>query len=189
MVLDGHEASVTSVVASPDENYILSGSMDKTIRIWDANTGQETSVHHTENKVLSVGYSPDGFMIVGVEERNREVQIRDVQSGKELLVLRATKDDSINSVSFSPKGDYIVGGTGCFEQFILESDCAVVIWEAKSGRQHAVLRGHTNQVRCVSYSPDEGRIVSGSDDMTVRIWETIREHQLRWTPLLRQHEG
>ena len=51
MVLDGHEASVTSVVASPDENYILSGSMDKTIRIWDANTGQETSVHHTENKV------------------------------------------------------------------------------------------------------------------------------------------
>ena len=53
---------VTCAVYSPDGNYIVSGSEDKTIRIWNAATGQCVAgpfQGHTDY-ITSVAYSPDG---------------------------------------------------------------------------------------------------------------------------------
>ncbi len=61
----GHTDSVGSVSFSPDGNTIVSGSYDKTIRLWDPNTGRliRTFTGHT-GQVLSVSFSPDGNTIV-----------------------------------------------------------------------------------------------------------------------------
>jgi len=61
-----HSEDVLSVAYSPDGSHIVSGSLDKTLRIWDAQTGalivEPLSGH--ENSVWSVAYSPDGSRIV-----------------------------------------------------------------------------------------------------------------------------
>ena len=65
-VLKGHSDRVTSVAFSPDGKKIVRGSDDKTIRVWNAETGKEIIVPlkgHFD-KVTSVAFSPDGKKIV-----------------------------------------------------------------------------------------------------------------------------
>ena len=59
---------VTSVAYSPDGNQIVSGSWDKTIRVWTATTGQcvEGAFQGDTGPVTSVAYSPNGTHIVSV---------------------------------------------------------------------------------------------------------------------------
>ncbi len=64
----GHDEGVNSVAYSPNGQYIISGSSDSTIRIWDAETGAPVGNPlrgHTD-WVRSVAYSPDGRHIIGV---------------------------------------------------------------------------------------------------------------------------
>jgi WD40 repeat protein len=64
--LEGHTDHITSVAFSPDGNHIISGSKDRTIRIWDAqNKGMAVDVleGHT-GSVDSVAFSPDGTHII-----------------------------------------------------------------------------------------------------------------------------
>ena len=63
--LKGHIYEVWSVAYSPDGTKIISGSEDKTIKIWDANTGEclQTLEGHLDI-ILSVAYSPDGTKII-----------------------------------------------------------------------------------------------------------------------------
>ena len=63
-VLLGHSGNVSSVAYSPDGKRIVSGSWDKTVRVWDAQTGE--ALHTLEGHstvVTSVAYSPDGKRI------------------------------------------------------------------------------------------------------------------------------
>ena len=62
---EGHSESVNSVAYSPDGTKIISGSGDKTIKIWDANTGEclNTLEEHSK-EVDSVAYSSDGTKII-----------------------------------------------------------------------------------------------------------------------------
>jgi WD40 repeat protein len=55
------------------------------------------------------------------------------------------------------------------------------IWDAESGREFQCLRGHEGKVESVAFSPDGRKIVSGSADQTIRIWDTTGDQQLSRT--------
>ena len=61
LTLEGHSSDVMSVAFSPDGKRILSGSQDETLKLWDAETGQETlTLKGHSGAVMSVAFSPDG---------------------------------------------------------------------------------------------------------------------------------
>ena len=167
-ILEGHTSYVNSVSFSPDGKRIVSGSSDKTIRIWDATTGKEleTLEGHTI-AVNSVSFSPDGKRIVS-GSYDRTIRIWDATTGEVLDTLEG-HTRAVKTVSFSPDGKRIVSCSG---------DNTIRIWDATTGKVLETLEGYTDDVNSVSFSPDSKRIVSGSDDRTIRIWDATTGKKL-----------
>ena len=158
--LKGHSDWVYSVAYSPDGTKIVSGSDDKTIKIWDANTGQclKTLEGHS-NRVFSVAYSPDGTKIISGSE-DKTIKIWDANTGQCLQTLEV-HSNWVSSVAYSPDGTKIISGS---------YDNTVKIWDANTGECLKTLEGHSDCVHSVSYSPDGKKIISVSDDGTIKIW-------------------
>ena len=96
---------------SADGKQVVTGSLDKTARVWDAVTGQpltEPLAHGSE--VYSAQFSPDGLRIVTVV-RDKTVRVWDLASGK--LLDTFPDDDEVRGVAFAADGRavYFAGKT------------------------------------------------------------------------------
>jgi WD40 repeat protein len=154
-----HPTAVKTVAFSSDGRLILSGSVDNTVRIWDAVTGAERRVLRGHSgSVNAVAFSPNSRLIVS-GSFERSVRIWDAATGAERRVLQS--QHSVNAVAFSPDSRLIVSGS---------SDGTVRIWDAATGAKRRVLQGPCS-VNAVAFSPDSRLIVSGSFERTVRVWD------------------
>jgi WD40 repeat protein len=168
-----HDSTVISVAYSPDGQRAVSGSGDKTVRIWDAKTGKligKPLLGHTES-VHSVAFSPDGQKIAS-GSRDKTVRIWDAKTGKPLSNPFPLSGDLsfINSVAYSPDSQHIVSGS---------YDNTIQIWDANTGEPIGKpLLGHKDGVSSVTYSPDGQHIVSGGYDKTIRIWDVKTRTQI-----------
>ena len=81
MTLEGHSEIVMSVALSPDGRRIVSGSWDRSVRVWDAESGAcvATLEGHSYG-VMSVAFSPDGRRIVS-GSGDKSVRVWDAESG------------------------------------------------------------------------------------------------------------
>ncbi|KIL65494.1 hypothetical protein M378DRAFT_10853 [Amanita muscaria Koide BX008] len=161
----GHTDSVTSIVFSPDGKRIASGSEDKTICIWDAETGLQVGnpLQGHADKVTSVAFSPDGKRIAS-GSLDKTIRIWDAETGLQRGNPLKGHTGFVTSVAFSPDGIRIASGS---------QDKTISIWDAEAGLQMGnPLKGHTHWVRAVAFSPDGKRIASGSYGNTVYIWNT-----------------
>jgi hypothetical protein len=61
--LEGHDGSVSAVAFSPDGKTVASGSWDKTVRLWDAATGEERQKLEAYGTVSKVAFSSDGISL------------------------------------------------------------------------------------------------------------------------------
>jgi predicted NACHT family NTPase len=167
VTLKGHSDWVTSVNFSPDGKWIVSGSNDKTVKVWDADTGQESltlkGYRGPANLTVvfsSVAFSPDGKQIA-TSSGDMTVKVWDADTGQETLILKG-HTNAVFSVAYSPDGKRIVSGS---------DDMTVKVWDAETGQETLTLKGHTDSVQSVAFSPDGKQIVSGSFDETVKVWD------------------
>ena len=157
----GHTEGVTSVCVTRDGRRLVSGSWDKTAKIWDAETGTEvqTLVGHSEG-VTSVCVSPHGAWIA-TASRDNTAKVWDAETGNELRTL-AGHEDCVTCVRVSPDGRRIVTAS---------MDTTAKVWDATTGEEVRTLAGHTGAVTCICYSPDGRRIVTASQDKTAKVWD------------------
>ena len=141
---------------------IVSGSHDKSVRVWDALTGVELMElkGHT-GEVRSVAFSNDGTQIMS-GSFDSSVRVWDASTGMELKKLSHPQAGWVESAAFSSDGMLIVSGG---------VDCSVQVWDVSSGMELKELKGHTHPVNSVAFSSDGKKIVSGSSDGSVRVWD------------------
>jgi WD40 repeat protein len=170
LTLAGHMGPVQAVAFSPDGSRIVTGSMDRTVRVWNATTGkgQFFLTGHT-NRVTAVAFSPDGARIVTGGWDNT-ARVWEVRSHKELFTLEG-HTGVVRSVVFSPDGERIVTGSWDDTARIWEVPSAKPEGGAATAKERLVLKGHTDRVESAVFTPDGSRVVTGSWDKTVKVWE------------------
>jgi WD40 repeat protein len=163
-----HTDEVTSVVYSPDGRHIASASADRTVRMWDAVTGEpiEPALTGHEDVVTSIVFRSDSRRVVsGSLDRTFRVWDAGPANEHSIGVPLQGHRGTVWSVAFDNDGRRIVSGS---------SDGELRLWDTASELPIGEpLKGHSDRVLSVAFSPDGRRVVSGSADRTLRLWNPL----------------
>lgn len=175
-VLSGHESSVKALSVSPEGDFLVSGSGDKTVHWWYLSKSIPNplilSQRNNDSKlsaIRAVAIHPDGEMIAsgGEDEKVRLWQLHG--EATESKVLDNGHKDIVRAVAFSPDGNFLASGS---------KDKAVRLWSLKKlSDKPEIGKGHDDEICSVAFGPDGKILASGSADKTVRLWELDAANQ------------
>ena len=158
--LEGHQGFVQAVALSSDGTMVVSGSDDKTLKVWNLAAGKALrTLEGHEGAVTAVALSEDASIAVSASA-DRTLRVWDVATGKSLRVLQG-HTRPVQAVALSADGKIAVSGAG---------DRTLKVWDVSSGTLVRTMEGHKGSVRAVALGKDGHTIVSGSKDGTIRVW-------------------
>jgi WD40 repeat protein len=179
--LPGHEGMIWSVTFSSDGKTLASGSVDHTVKLWDAVTGRLRSTLRHTGPVHCVCFSPDG-RLVAAAGLDGNVKIWDIALGTVKQTLPGPNGDA-TSLAFSADGDTLAVGYG---RRNFDRLSGVILWDWRAQRKRKTLAGHAEGIFSICFSPDRRVLATASADGTVKLWDPATGH-LRGT--LRGHRG
>lgn len=167
--LKGHSSIITSAAVSNNGLLLVSGSLDKMVKIWNLNTGELLrSLTGHADAVNSVAITPDGQTVVSCGD-DGSIKLWSVSSSTLLASIPGHLRD-VNAIAISRDGQILASGS---------EDRTVKIWELKaiSNSQEIypkrILSGRAGMVKCVAISPDGSLLASGGLDKNIYIWNLV----------------
>ncbi|CAO3670161.1 unnamed protein product [Umbelopsis ramanniana] len=160
----GHNHFVQDLAISSDGQFALSASWDKTIRLWDLNTGTTTRrfIGHT-NDVLSVSFSADNRQIVS-GSRDKTIKLWNTLGECKFNITEGGHTEWVSCVRFSPNPANPVIVSGGWDKI-------VKVWELTKCKLRTNHIGHTGYITSVTISPDGSLCSSGGKDGIVMLWD------------------
>ncbi len=199
--LTGHAKSVNTVAYSRNGAWLISGSDDGLVKLWDAFSGQlvRDLTGHSDS-VRCVSFSPDGNLIASSSADNRII-LWEAATGRIVHILNG-HSQSVEHVAFSPDGS-LIASSGLDDQVILWNaisgksagkfwsllDCrsvefdphgqrivaadgaSITVQDLQGNRQPLRLQSHSGSILDVAFSPHGTFVASGGRDQQVIIWD------------------
>jgi WD40 repeat protein len=160
-----HDAPVTCVAFSPDGQTVLTGSWDRTARLWDAQTGQPKETLPHNGRVVAVAFSPDGQTVL-TGSWDQTARLWDARTGQPKEPL--PHNGRVVAVAFSRDGQTVLTGS---------TDQTARLWDAQTGQHKKTLPHnkktlpHNGEVEAVAFSPDGLTVLTGSRGNNAQLWD------------------
>mgnify|MGYP003587711729 CR=1 FL=1 len=167
----GHHYDISSIAFSPDAKFIVSGSNDGAIKLWDIASGKEIKTFGVGNlQAHSIAFSPNGKTIASGGANTDPfikysgIKLWDITSGKEIKTFTFdAKISSLETIAFSPDGKTIASGSRYG---------AIKLWDIASGREIKTFGIDGNDsVLKIAFSPDGKTIASRGYGHEIFIWD------------------
>jgi guanine nucleotide-binding protein subunit beta-2-like 1 protein len=171
-LMGGHNEAVASVVLNSDGQFALSGSWDKTMRLWDLNTGSTVRCFkgHTKD-VNSVAFSGDNRQIVS-GSRDKTIKLwNTLGECKYTIGEPEGHSEWVSTVRFSPMTSNPIIVSGGWDKL-------VKVWNLTNCKLKNNLNGHTGYVNSVTVSPDGSLCASGGKDGVAMLWDLAEGKRL-----------
>lgn len=175
--LAGHGDRVQSAQFSPDGRWLVTGSGDKTLKVWNWSSGElMTTLKGHRGRVNSLAITPDSKTIVSGSS-DRQVRAWDLVTG-DCLWDQKLHQDWVTCVALSPDGQWVASGG---------DDGRIIVWDLQTGEAIAQVRAQNQQVCTLAFSHDGQYLASGGQDSTVQVWTVMPALELART--VDQHVG
>ncbi|KAI8381470.1 quinon protein alcohol dehydrogenase-like superfamily [Radiomyces spectabilis] len=169
-VLSGHTDGVMCVQFCDLMNVLMTGSYDKTVRVWNMETGQEVRVLTGHTRCVRALQFDDAKLVTGAMDNT--LKIWNWHTGQCIRTLEG-HTGGVLSLHFDSR--ILASGS---------TDRTIRVWNFQAG-ECCTLTGHTEWVNSVRLFR-ENMLVSGSDDATIRLWDLQTRECLR---VFRGHVG
>ncbi|MFH1001020.1 MAG: caspase family protein, partial [Bacteroidota bacterium] len=155
---NGLKREASSLCFSPDGQRFASGSYDGLVTLWDIATGSiiQTFSGHT-HPPKSLAFSPDGKKIVS--RAYDGIKVWNADNGA-MLKSKYMQEGEVN---FSPDGKTIV--------FANSTSPDLIFWDFETDKVVKTLQGHTKGISSFHVNPEGTKLLSGSGDKSVRLWD------------------
>ncbi|TIB73254.1 WD40 repeat-like protein [Wallemia mellicola] len=156
-----HSSTIKSVLWQ-DAAMAVSGSEDGTLKWWDLRSKRSFQVYQLDSPLVYLEWSAGAHMMVAVAG-NTVYFFNAKQPGQVIKQFNLKHKPSCASLHPIVMDKFVVGSA---------DDTWVRIYDFNSGNELDCFKGHHGPVHAVEYSPDGEYFASGSEDGTIRLWQT-----------------
>lgn len=159
--LTGHLWGVNALAVSPDGKFLVSGSVDKSVNVWNLAEGRFLySLKGHTNEVWTVAISPDGKTAAS-GSGDSTIKLWDLTTGS-FKKQFSSQSGWVVALAFSPDGKTLVSGG---------ADSTIKVWDLATDQLRATLRGHSQGVVALAFRPGSNILASTSGDNKLMFWD------------------
>lgn len=155
----GHSNDISHVAVSPDGRYAATGSGDRSVTLWELETGRALrSFRGHDEWITTIAFSPDGRLVASAS-RDGEIRLWDIVTGETVRALTG-HENQVGDLAFTPDARFLISGA---------DGGRLIIWNAARGTALRTIAARDGDIDTISVSPDGRLVLSAGSGSTLQL--------------------